>query len=128
MSSASDITSCADSNFNLPPRQGDTALATADQFLQALNSIKVELNQLLAEKERLEKEKSERLAQQASFEADFEAAQADRNKTEQMVRRMRLEQQDTDQPKILDYIKVSTLPLNHDSWGLEFHDSDVSAQ
>lgn len=76
--------------------------------MQSLNNIKVELNQLLGEQERLEKEKSERLAQQASFEADFETAQADRNKTEQMVRRMRLEQQDTDQPMILDYIKVCT--------------------
>jgi hypothetical protein len=74
--------------------------------MQSLNSIKVELNQLLIEQERLEKEKSERLSQQASFEADFETARADHNKTEQMVRRMRLEQQDTDQPKILDYIKV----------------------
>ena len=74
--------------------------------MQSRNSIKVDLNQLLGEQERLEKEKSERLAQQESFEADFKAAQADCDKTEQMVRRMRLEQQDTDQPKILDYIKV----------------------
>ena len=95
--------------------QRSTELASVQRCVQALNSIKVELNQLLAEKERLEKEKNERLAQQASFEADFEAAQADRNKTEQMVRRMRLEQQDTDQPKILDYIKVCDWTLKYDS-------------
>lgn len=63
---------------------------------------------MVSEQVKLEKEKAERLAQQASFEADFQAAQTDRDKTEQMVRRMRLEQQDTDQPKILDYIKVCT--------------------
>lgn len=74
--------------------------------MQALNSIKVELQQLVAEQNRLEKEKSERLAQQESFETDYSTASAERQKTQQIVRRMRLEQQDTDQPKILDYIKI----------------------
>lgn len=74
--------------------------------MQALNSIKVELQQLVAEQNRLEKEKDERLAQQASFESDYNNASAERDKTEQVVRRMRLEQQDTDQPKIVDYIKI----------------------
>ena len=88
--------------------------------MQTLNSIKVELNQLLGEQERLEKEKSERLAQQESFEADFKAAQADCDKTEQMVRRMRLEQQDTDQPKILDYIKVRAfMAVPHSTGGVQ---------
>lgn len=60
----------------------------------------------MAEQNRLEKEKSDRLAQQESFESDFSTASMERDKTEQIVRRMRLEQQDTDQPKILDYIKI----------------------
>lgn len=66
----------------------------------------MELQQLVSEQNRLEKEKSDRLAQQSSFESDYNIASAERDKTEQTVRRMRLEQQDTDQPKILDYIKI----------------------
>eukprot|EP00892_Ulva_mutabilis_P008330 jgi/Ulvmu1/586/UM001_0594.1 len=79
---------------------------TTGRTIQALNNIKSELQQLVAEQTRLEKEKSERLAQQSSFESDYKTASEERDKTEQIVRRMRLEQQDTDQPKILDYIKI----------------------
>lgn len=73
---------------------------------QALNTIKLELNVLMAEQQRLEKEKRERLAQRASFQADFESATAERMLMQALARRLNLEQQDSDQPKILDYIRL----------------------
>ena len=78
--------------------------------LQALNKIKAELAVLTAEQARLEREVRERAAQRASFAADFEAARGELAAAQALVRRLTLEQQDTDQPKILDYIR-----LKHDN-------------
>lgn len=78
--------------------------------VQTLNAIKLELSNLLAEQAKLEKEKRERLAQRESFAADLDAATHEHAKIAATVRRLTLEQQDSDQPKILDYIR-----LKHDN-------------
>jgi hypothetical protein len=88
------------------PRQLPRSRPQRPRVPQALNTVKLELNSLMAEQQRLEKEKRERLAQRASFQADFESATAERVQMEALARRLKLEQQDSDQPKILDYIRL----------------------
>lgn len=78
--------------------------------VQALNAIKAELSELLAAQARLERERRERATQLATFAADFKAADEERRAAEALIRRLTLEQQDTDQPHILDYIR-----LKHDN-------------
>jgi hypothetical protein len=78
--------------------------------VQALNAIKVELSELLAEQQRLEQDCKERQTQLASFATDLKTASAERSAAGRLVRRLTLEQQDTDQPLILDYIR-----LKHDN-------------
>lgn len=73
---------------------------------QALNVLKQELADLAAEQGRLDKEIRERTHQRDTFAADYRAAAAEAQAAEALVQRLKLEQQDTDQPKILDYLRV----------------------
>jgi hypothetical protein len=78
--------------------------------VQALNATKLELSQYMAEQQQLERDRKERQAQLASFATELKTASAEHAAAGRLVRRLTLEQQDTDQPRILDYIR-----LKHDN-------------
>jgi hypothetical protein len=60
----------------------------------------------MAEQQQLERDCKERQAQLASFATELKTASAERAAAGRLVRRLTLEQQDTDQPCILDYIRL----------------------
>ncbi|DBB12846.1 hypothetical protein WJX82_007039 [Trebouxia sp. C0006] len=80
--------------------------ATTGKAVQVLADHKASLATLQAQKKVLDKETAERKEQLARFENDWTKANTDKTAAKKTLQRLQAEQQDTDLPQIIDYIKV----------------------
>eukprot|EP00891_Asterochloris_glomerata_P003012 jgi/Astpho2/3012/gw1.00051.69.1_t len=74
--------------------------------VQVLGDYKATLAALVQQGKLLRKEAADRRAQLASFDSDHDKATAEKTHAERALRRLKDDQQDTDRPQILDYVKL----------------------
>ncbi|KAL3150474.1 hypothetical protein ABBQ32_000298 [Trebouxia sp. C0010 RCD-2024] len=105
------------------------------QYLDRIEERNTELLRLKAttgkavQRKMLEKETAERKEQLARFENDWSKANTDKTAAKKTLQRLQAEQQDTDLPQIIDYIKVKAeigdLEKKLTDWGRKIEIADM---
>lgn len=73
---------------------------------QVLNNLKKKLGNLTAQSDFLRKETAERREQLANFQENLARVTEERMQAQKMNRALKHEQEDTEQPQVLDYMKL----------------------
>jgi len=94
---------------------------STSRTVQVLNNLKSQLGDLVAMGQHLRKMITERKAELAKFDNDLVSVGEEKTKADRTVRRLKAEQEDIDNPTIMDYIR-----LKHDVLELEKQATDWS--
>lgn len=93
---------------------------STSRTVQVLNNLKSQLSDLVAMGQHLRKMIAERKAELAKFDSDLLSVTDERGNAERTVRRLKAEQEDIDNPSIMDYInlkhEVSELEKQQADW------------
>jgi len=79
---------------------------TTGKTVQVLNNLKKKLGNLTAQSDFLRKETAERREQLANFQENLARVTEERMQAQKMNRALKHEQEDTEQPQVLDYMKL----------------------
>lgn len=79
---------------------------STSRTVQVLNSLKFQLSELVGQGGQLRRLLKDRSAELARFDGDLSNVTVVKGQVERSVRRMQAEQEDFDQPQIMDYIRV----------------------